>query len=363
MKVDGYPEAIRKETRQEQGGGVPDSRTSYEASVSSAIRRIADHIPKDLVAKFAEKSGITGDQILPIPIVPSGTVSAIDGSNAMVLEGGSVALAVVRAARTMFANNERVGRAATPLTLVTIGPGHRNTDFDELFFECFGVLPHKGLDNADPERASAILRDTLEYWVAHKTAASAPAGSLLLLDGAIRVSSQNHEPVLADIVKIAGERGVLLAAVAKRTRATWGGGHPLLPALRGIVEDFGIPGPWWTRIDPHLIDHTEYRQGRHGELYVALLHPRGRLLKMELPKGTDDRTAAATMQALAACADDGRIPGYPYPLLDAHRSVVIDEPLLDQIQQDIKAGLTRQGIRNRTFEGLFGDLHGDFERY
>jgi hypothetical protein len=69
------------------------------------------------------------------------------------------------------------------------------------------------------------------------------------------------------------------------------------------------------------------------------------------------------MQALAACADDGRIPGYPYPLLDAHRTVVIDEPLVTQIQQDIKAGLAKQGMKNRTFEDLFGDLHGDFERY
>jgi hypothetical protein len=84
---------------------------------------------------------------------------------------------------------------------------------------------------------------------------------------------------------------------------------------------------------------------------------------MELPKETGEHAAAATMQALAACADDGRVPGYPYPLLDAHRTVTIDQPLVLQIQQDIKSGLSKQGIRNRTFEDLFGDLHGDFERY
>ena len=339
-------------------------RTSYEESVEAALRRIAAHVPADLVSQFAERSGITKDQIHPITRIPSGTVSAVDGSNAMVLDGGTFALAAIRAARTTFTGNNRDGRAVTPLTLVTIGPGHRNQDFDELFTECYGALPHKGLDNSDPERASAILRDTLEYWVAQKTAETLPAGSLLLLDGALRVSSQNHEPVLAAIIETAQERGVLLAAVAKRTRATWGGGHPLLPALRGLAEQFGIAGPWWTKIDPHLIDHTEYRQGRHGDIYVASLHPSlARPLKMELPKGTDDRTAAATMQALAACADDGRIPGYPYPLLDAHRTVVIDEALTDQIQQDIKTGLVKQGIGNRTFEDLFGDLHGDFERY
>jgi hypothetical protein len=341
-----------------------DTRIPYQESVAKALRKIAAHVPEDLVQQFAATSGIRRDDIHPVQPGPSGTVSAVDGSNAMVLDGGSVAIAAIRAARTMFSNNERAGRAATPLTLVTIGPGHRNTDFDELFAECFGSLPHKGLDNADPERASAVLRDTLEYWVAQRTAAAAPAGSLLLLDGALRVSSQNHEPVLAGIVSTAAERGVLLAAVAKRTRATWGGGHPLLPALAGLVAENGITGPWWTRIDPHLIDHTEYRQGRHGEIFVASLHPKvSRLLKMELPKGTDDKTAAATMQALAACAGDGRIPGYPYPLLDAHRMVAIGDELKDQVQQDLRAGLTKQGIQHRRFEDLFGDLHDEFERY
>ncbi|NMB79334.1 MAG: DNA double-strand break repair nuclease NurA [Methanomicrobiales archaeon] len=341
-----------------------DIRTSYEDSVNTALQRIAAHVPEDLVQLFATTSGITRSDMRPIPCGPSGTVTAVDGSDAMVVEGGSMAVAAIRAARTTFAGNDRAGRSTTPLTLVTIGPGRHNQDFDRLYQECFGVQPHKGLDNSDPERASAVLRDTLEYWVIAESARTAPAGSLLLIDGALRVSSQNHEPVLADIIRTAQDRNVLLAGVAKRTRATWGGGHPLLPALRGLADQLGVQGPWWTRIEHHLLDHTEYRQGRHGDIYVASLHPKvSRPLKMELPKGTEEETVAATMQALAACADDGRIPGYPYPLLDAHRTVTIDETLVLQIQQDIKAGLVKHGIRNKTFEDLFGDLHGDFDRY
>jgi hypothetical protein len=337
---------------------------SYEESVDRALRRITEHIPDDLVWKFAQESGITRDDIHRIPQGLSGMVAAIDGSNTMVLEGGSVAIAAIRAVQTTFVNGERHNRSITPLMLVTIGPGHRNRDFDELYQDCFGILPHKGLDNADPERASAILRDTLEYWVALQTARTLPEGSLLLLDGALRVSSQNHEPVLADIIATAQQRGILLAAVAKRTRVTWGGGHPLLPAIGGLAAQLGISGPWWVKVDEHLPDHTEYRQGRHGELYIASLHPRlARPMKIDLPKGTGEEAAATSMQMLSACADDGRIPGYPYPLLDAHRTVVIDEPLVTQIQQDIKAGLAKQGMRNRTFEDLFGDLHGEFERY
>ncbi|MFA5347772.1 MAG: DNA double-strand break repair nuclease NurA [Methanoregula sp.] len=337
---------------------------SYGESVGQALRRIAEHIPEDLVSRFARESGITKDDFHQIPPGTSGIVSAVDGSNTMIAEGGSITLAAIRAVRTTFSAGKRYNRSITPITLVTIGPAHRNRDFDEIYQDCFGHPPHKGLDNADPERASAILRDTLEYWVALDTAKTLPGGALLLLDGALRVSSQNHEPVLADIIRTAQERGILLAAVAKRTRATWGGGHPLLPAVGGLAAQLGIAGPWWTKIDEHLPDHAGYSPGRHGELYIASLHPRlSRPLKMELPKGTEEKAAAATMRALAACADDGRIPGYPYPLLDAHRTVVIDEPLVLQLQQDIKSGLSKQGMQNRTFEDLFGDLHGDFERY
>ncbi len=341
-----------------------DTRTSYEESVNRALRRIAEHIPEDMVTRFIQESGITRNNIHTIPPAPSGIVSAIDGSNAMITEGGSISVAAIRAVRTTFDGMARSNRSITPITLVTIGPGHRNHDFDELYQECFGIPPHKGLDNSDPERASAILRDTLEYWVTLQTVKTLPEGALLLIDGALRVSSQNHEPVLADILRIAQERDILIAAVAKRTSATWGGGHPLLPALAGLTEQLGIVGPWWTKIDQHIPDHAGYSPGRHGELYIASLHPLARRpLKMELPQRISEQAAAATMQALAACADDGRIPGYPYPLLDAHRTVVIDEALVMQIQQDIRSGLSKQGIRNRTFEDLFGDLHGDFERY
>ena len=182
-------------------------KKAYEESVDKALRRITEHIPEDLVQKFAQESGITREDIHPIPPARSGMVTAVDGSNTMVLEGGSVAIAAIRAVQTTFLDGERHHRSITPLTLVTIGPGHRNRDFDELYEKCFGTPPHKGLDNADPERASAILRDTLEYWVAQQTVRTLPEGALLLLDGALRVSSQNHEPVLASIITTAQERG------------------------------------------------------------------------------------------------------------------------------------------------------------
>jgi hypothetical protein len=43
--------------------------------------------------------------------------------------------------------------------------------------------------------------------------------------------------------------------------------------------------------------------------------------------------------------------------------VAIGDELADQIRQDLRAGLAARGIRHRTFEDLFGDLHDEFERF
>ena len=100
---------------------------------------------------------------------------------------------------------------------------------------------------------------------------------------------------------------------------------------------------------------------------ISILHPciqtKFSLLNWELPRGTGEDITTITMQMIASCSDDGRIPGYPYPLLDAHRTVVIDRPLIEQIQQDLIRGLSFRGMDRSVFEDLFGDFHGEFERY
>ena len=69
------------------------------------------------------------------------------------------------------------------------------------------------------------------------------------------------------------------------------------------------------------------------------------------------------MSSITACCDDGRIPGYPYPLLDAHRTVVIDQMLTEQIRQDLMKGFASQNMNREIFDLLFGDIHDDFKRY
>jgi hypothetical protein len=248
----------------------------YSGAITEAASRIRSTIPADLVGKFARASGIGPDDFIPYPAAECGEVCAIDGSNVMLLESGSLALAVVRAAQTTFVNMERTRRSVTPMTFALIGPEEENQDFPVIYADCFGHPPGKPLPNEDITRAAGILRDTVEYWVTERMAHELSPGALLLRDGPLRVSHESHNPVLTRIAQACRDREIGLAGISKRSSATWGGGHPLLPSVSGLAKMYRINAPWWIKIDPKILDHAAFPQWQHGEMYIASLHARSK---------------------------------------------------------------------------------------
>lgn len=341
---------------------MPDEE--YRGAIRETAGRIRANVPADIVEKFAATCGVSASDVVPCTPAAPGEVCAVDGSNVTLLESGSIALAVVRAAAATFADNTRTRRSVTPMTFALIGPGAENQDFPVLYADCFGHPPGKPLPNEDITRAAGILRDTVEYWVTETMAKELGGGAILLRDGPLRVSHESHDPVLSRIAATCRERKIALAGISKRSAATWGGGFPLLPAVAGFAREQGIRAPWWIRIDPAVLDHQPYHQWQHGETCVACLHPRAAgPLKIELAKGTSREAAGRVMDRLAGCSADGRIPGYPYPLFDAHRTVALTGEIACQVKSELIGRLAEAGIDRQTYEILFGDYHDAFARY
>ncbi len=336
----------------------------YVHAMDAMAGRIRAAIPGNLAEQFRDSGRVAHEDFHPCRPVPSGEVCAVDGSNAILLESGSMAIALFRSAQSTFQNGERVRRSLSSLQFAVIGPGAENEDFTRLYYDCFGEVPGTALGNEDRARTAGILRDTLEYWITEQMAATLPPGALLLRDGPLRVSHASHDPVLTRIEQVCTSRKIALAGVSKRTSATWGGGYPLLPSVSGVADLFGIPAPWWIRIAPQVLDHAQFAQWQHGQLYVACLHPKTRSpLKLELPLSIPESEAGKIMDRLAACSGDGRIPGYPYPLFDAHRTVVLTEEIVDQARSDLVNCMAAAGMKRHTFDILFGDYHDEFARY
>ncbi|WP_292517497.1 DNA double-strand break repair nuclease NurA [Methanoculleus sp.] len=344
-----------------------EQKTLYLNAIRRVAGRIRDSVPEDLAGRFKAAGGFDVASYRRCRPEFGGAVCAVDGSNAIVLDAGCFAIAAVRASVSAYAGDARLCRRTTPLHIVTVNPGTGNEDFDTLFYDCFHSSPKVHLDHDDPIRNTAVIRDTLEFWAAMEMAAELDTGDLIVLDGTLQVRHASHDEVVENLLNLCNLRGVLIAAVTKRTSLTWGGGHPIVPAAEGLARDLGVPEPWYICVSAAdgLIDRREtYLWKQRGEQYVARLHPRAeRAFKVEIPKYYSPEMVDRVFSALASFADDGRVPGYPYPLLDAHLTTKIGKDAVDQVRQDIIRGMDLLGMNLADYTGIFGDYHDEFDRY
>jgi hypothetical protein len=344
-----------------------DPTGEYLEALWRIAGRIRDFSPPDIVDRFALSSGFDTASFRACPSAFEGTVCAVDGSNALIVDAGSFCVAAVRAAASSYADGVRVARSTTPLQIVMAHQGDCNEDFEVLFSECFGALPKAPLDHEDPVRNAAVMRDTLEYRVALEMAERLDAGDLIVLDGTLRVRHASHDDILVRLMNLCNLRGILLAAVTKRTSLTWGRGHPIVPAAEGLASHLGVGEPWFIRISgtDGLLDRQEsHLWKQRGDQYVARLHRRSqRAFKVEVPVHASPLRVEQTFTALAAYADDGRVAGYPYPLLDAHLTTKIGHDAVEQIRQDLMKRMSDLGMRLPEYTSIFGDYHEEFDRY
>jgi hypothetical protein len=336
----------------------------YRRDLEALVGRIGGLGPPDLHTRFASTFGVNAGSFLRVRPGQEGTIAGIDGSHALLLDCGFLQVAVLRAAACGFSGGARRFRSVTPLRALTLGREALDGSFSGLYRECFGTEPEATVRDDEPERTAGILRDTLEYHAALRTAGRLKRGDLLALDGALRISHASHEPVILELIRTCAKKGIHLCAVTKRTAVTWGGGLPLVPAALSLAKAWSIPPPWVLRVGEEGLDVTPYRQWRHGVPCVAALHPASSLaFKIEVPEPTGDDDLREMVSRLAGWSDDGRVTGYPYPLLDAHRTARIPVDALQQVRSDLLAGVGRSGFDPRLFQNLFGDIHDEFARY
>ncbi|WP_250987359.1 DNA double-strand break repair nuclease NurA [Methanoculleus oceani] len=344
-----------------------DQKDLYRDAIRRVAGRIREAAPEDLAGQFSVAGGFDAASYRRCRPEFGGAVCAVDGSNTIVLDAGSFAIAAVRASVSAYAGGTRLCHRKTPLYVVTVNPGAGNEDFDSLFYDCFHCSPKVHLDHDDPIRNTAVVRDTLEFWAATEMAAELDAGDLIVLDGTLQVRHASHDEVVENLLNLCNLRGVLIAAVTKRTSLTWGGGHPIVPAAEGFARDLGVPEPWYLCVSAAegLIDRREtYLWKQRGEQYVARLHPRAqRAFKVEIPKYYSPEMVEEVFSALAFFADDGRVTGYPYPLLDAHLTTKIGRDAVEQVRQDIIRSMDLLGMNLADYTGIFGDYHDEFDRY
>ena len=297
---------------------------------------------------FLSAQNIQRSDFIPIEPAADRPVTAVDGSNATVYSTPFFNLIVCRGAMPAYENQERRSLRLTSWRIFRIGEG-QDEDYTELYSEYFGRAPDVCPEPGNTLAAEAAFRDTIEYGLARIAARESAPGTLLLLDGALYAEHPSHTAILGEIQHTCQKRGILLAAVTKNAGATWDGVHPIVPAAMRAAETLGVSPPWYMKVK---------------EGYVACLHPRAkRAFLITMPEGCSGEEVGAVFSALASYAGDGRVVGYPYPLMDAHRQAVIRLDQVQRIRHDIIAGCSTQSINYEGYEEILGDYHDELNRY
>ncbi|MGC9435172.1 MAG: DNA double-strand break repair nuclease NurA [Methanomicrobiales archaeon] len=341
---------------------MPDLIDDHD--IDRLVTRVAGWRPGDLAERCAGASGLGADDFRHPAGSFDGRICAVDGSNTTLLRTGSAHWVAARAGASIFSGNRPAGQKITPLRVVQVGVNRESPEFEDLFCDCFGEPPTSPLRGEDYQQGGSVIRDTIEYWAIRELIRELAAGDLLCIDGALRVSHAAHLPVMDTVITEAAARGVGIVAVSKQTSATWDGGYPLIPAISALASREGVRAPWYVKIPQGFLDQRVHEEWRRGETCVARLHPRARMaFKIEVPAGATETAIDRTVSACAACAGDGRLPGYPFPLMDAHLLATITAAATDDLLGRIIARMGAAGIDQTTFHEVFGDIHDEFARY
>lgn len=334
----------------------------YQEDIDSVAGYIKQISSDDNLKQFIEECDLSIEDFRRPSGGFSGVAAAVDGSNAMILESGSFSVAALRAVSVAFKKGERYFAKTTPLRLPRLSAADVSEEYKRLYRECFDKEPQNPVED-DPSRAASVFRDTLEYWAAKQTINELDKGDCLMLDGSLRTSHASHDPVISDIVRDCGNRGIYLISISKRNSLTWNG-LPLGITLDAAASELGIGAPWYIEVPDNMPDQKRHEQWHRGRTYIIRMHnASGIVLKAEIPKYADE---VYVEKAISACADysgDGRIPGYPYPLMEAHRECCITQEIADIIRQDIIRKIDGIGYDLMRYNQLFGDIHDEFSKY
>ena len=281
---------------------LPDYREEDLATVLKGLER---HLASDIPA----------DAFNPIEPVP-GRICAVDGGSAVLFDGGSFTIAAARAGSVLYDGTRSFSEDVSSIAVRLFGSSEIDSDG--------GFMEPISSWRAGMEEDASI--DAI---------GSLGAGEVLAVDGALvgAGAGSRTERLLA----AAGERGVLVVGVSKKTRLVHEGKPAVMNAM--LSADAGsVDRPW----------HVPLMTRSGVTTSIAILHP------VSTFAFRIDHTDPGALGVLAAASGDPVYPGYPYPLARAHNAVAIHTP-------------TSYGLRSvladrcRELEGI-GEFHEVLDR-
>lgn len=252
---------------------------------------------------------------------------AVDGSHAVLADTGSAWVVATRCAAVRW-----------PGPVLEPEPVFHATHAHEAQAHADAAHARHGLEAPRAATATAWaegLRALREHEAALEAIASAPAGSLALVDGALAGLPPLAQQMADRLDEAARRHGVRLVGVAKRSGLERGG-VALVPHLHAT----GPLGTWSVEVGPGI--------------HVAKLHP-------QAPHAFRvDAQEAAWLADLPPLCRDAAYVGYPYPLAVAHNRVALTAGAVAELKARLALAARREGGERAA--RLFADFHDTLDR-
>jgi hypothetical protein len=297
----------KPEERVPPGGGV---------DAAAAVRLLLGAQPPALLApaRFVPLA-------LPTEPGPSPVV-AVDGSHAVLADNGAVWVVATRCAATPWPGPS--SPAEPELHAAPAASAQAQVD---------AAYARHGLE--PPRTATALAwaeawRALREHEAALRAIAAAPAGTLLLVDGALTGMPPLPQAMADRIQTTALRHGLRIVGVSKRS------------ALSAVVplHAAGQSGPWHVEVEPGV--------------HVARLHA---LAPHAFRVDAQDPAWVATLVPLAR---DAAYVGYPYPLAVAHNRVALTGGAVAELKA--RLAMVARSEAGPAAARLLADFHETLDR-
>lgn len=174
--------------------------------------------------------------------------------------------------------------------------------------------------------------------------------------GMVKKAAERCELVLYDGALIAPDKQIketiqnlknTVVGVSKKTKVT------LLE--EGIPDTMVIKnaGKWYYKVD---VTMPEYEWFLIGDVYISRLHEQGRTFRIDVVNGGGE-----VFSRLAYFATNPLCLGYPYPLLEAHKLVCLDDKK-EAFKNILRKVMFEKGLKDEYFAGIMKEdrIAGEF---
>lgn len=318
-----------------------DADSEGASDMERGVLQVRERISND---HFIEMEGNRGCKM----------AAAVDGGSAIVLDCCSFLVGALTAGHTFVRDGVVTGTKVRPVHLLPVSYLHKDATYAQIFSEALGTSPPDA-----PESLEALVgrARVLAEWLETESALqSLSEGGMILIDGSLWAGMPGIAPLLARIADAAGNAGVALVGVSKRSML-YTGHRPLVPLLARLGRKVVGDRCWF-----YPLDMREYADRLFGATYIVHLHPMARHAFRVDVLPTTELMAEDILGTLVSISNDPAYLGYPYPLVRVHNEVVITKDMASGISRSLKRALVATKGDTDLIERYEEDFHTVLDR-